>query len=1152
MDTWTMTCKKRALRFVLATLAVALLRPVAAAQGQNEKLLRGTTCSLERSELEYGVWDEFKSSQVRMERNALMNVMQSVSERQRELEVVTSYIEDVQFLTSLEGKDKALGVTKEILKEAGLRTAEKTFGLGGEVATTIYDVATSYSNPLDAGLFVVDQSFSIGKELVAIVEYGTRVPRVNTLIAFGQVMEANYRHCGNRQDIANALNIGVPNEAFFFDSQDEFLTWAVQEWGEENQNTDFFDFVGVDSGDNLYFYSSDKINDMVVEMRSEVDDIADSFEENASPEADPAIASVSPGSFVGQSVSQRKRIEIVGSGFSSNATLEFYNGTGDCDPCESEDQYLDVVNETTIEYEIATGEEADSWEVRVVDGSNTSNTGTFEVLDGTSGGNDGGDDAAPAAPVSLVATPNRPSKETGFQLNWENPSDASGIVAAWYKVGSAPSFGTDGTRLRLPVNKPFSVTVTDGGETPVYVWLEDGAGNKSSANRASVTVERDVTSPSVTIKEPIENWSQGEDPHIAENSTITLEGTASDSQSELVSVFWLNEATGQSGFGSFDGSNWTLADIPLADGPNAIGALVLDGAGNIGFDILGVKYNAPGENYTLDVSATNGTVEKNPDQQSYAEGKDVELTAKPDDGYVFDKWTGDVSGSENPLPITMDDNKSITANFVEDGGGVTDGPDLVVENLEVDPSEANIGEEIDIPYDVSNRGEGEVNNYTETDGDTSWEVAHYLSSNKTLDTGDYRLGEYNFPAPGGSILPPRRETGWKEHVRPSEDIPAVPAGTYYLLTVVDDNDEVSEASETNNVESAEITLTGERNGPDLVIEDFELTPSEVGPGGTPQLSYTVANRGNENVNDYSDDSWEVAHYLSDDRTLNGEDRRLGDEGFTGPGGPILPPRREPGWTEKVEEDEKIPSVSGGSYYIIAEVDAGGVVRESNEGNNVKSVSLSVVSENEPPTASNDTDETTSGQPVTTDVLTNDSDPDGSLDSSTVAVQAGPSNGSTTANSDGTITYTPSGGFTGTDSYTYTVQDNDEANSNEATVTITVKAGAPFITTWKTISSGESITIPTNGESISEYDFQVKWGDGTTEQISGNDPDPSHTYAEPGSHAVEITGTFPRIFLDAHLTGEGSSENANKLQSIDQWGSVQWEGMCVRGCQQYDL
>ena len=67
--------------------------------------------------------------------------------------------------------------------------------------------------------------------------------------------------------------------------------------------------------------------------------------------------------------------------------------------------------------------------------------------------------------------------------------------------------------------------------------------------------------------------------------------------------------------------------------------------------------------YTITVSATNGTVTKNPDQETYVTGTTVELTATPDEGYHFVEWSGDASGSANPITITMDGDKNITANF---------------------------------------------------------------------------------------------------------------------------------------------------------------------------------------------------------------------------------------------------------------------------------------------------------------------------------------------------------------------------------------------------------------------------------------------------------------------------------------------------------
>jgi hypothetical protein len=72
--------------------------------------------------------------------------------------------------------------------------------------------------------------------------------------------------------------------------------------------------------------------------------------------------------------------------------------------------------------------------------------------------------------------------------------------------------------------------------------------------------------------------------------------------------------------------------------------------------------------YTLTVSVVgNGSVTKDPDQQTYDHGTTVTLTATPDTGYHFVSWSGDVpSGHEtdNPLTITMNSNKSITATFV--------------------------------------------------------------------------------------------------------------------------------------------------------------------------------------------------------------------------------------------------------------------------------------------------------------------------------------------------------------------------------------------------------------------------------------------------------------------------------------------------------
>lgn len=67
--------------------------------------------------------------------------------------------------------------------------------------------------------------------------------------------------------------------------------------------------------------------------------------------------------------------------------------------------------------------------------------------------------------------------------------------------------------------------------------------------------------------------------------------------------------------------------------------------------------------YTLTANAENGTITLYPAGGTYLSGTVVTVTATPDSGFKFSGWSGDLSGSENPATITIDGNKSITANF---------------------------------------------------------------------------------------------------------------------------------------------------------------------------------------------------------------------------------------------------------------------------------------------------------------------------------------------------------------------------------------------------------------------------------------------------------------------------------------------------------
>ena len=70
--------------------------------------------------------------------------------------------------------------------------------------------------------------------------------------------------------------------------------------------------------------------------------------------------------------------------------------------------------------------------------------------------------------------------------------------------------------------------------------------------------------------------------------------------------------------------------------------------------------------HTLTVNVTgSGSVTMNPDKASYQPGETVELTAIPSTGWIFDSWSGDVAGLDNPISVTMDADLVIDASFVQ-------------------------------------------------------------------------------------------------------------------------------------------------------------------------------------------------------------------------------------------------------------------------------------------------------------------------------------------------------------------------------------------------------------------------------------------------------------------------------------------------------
>jgi hypothetical protein len=109
---------------------------------------------------------------------------------------------------------------------------------------------------------------------------------------------------------------------------------------------------------------------------------------------------------------------------------------------------------------------------------------------------------------------------------------------------------------------------------------------------------------------------------------------------------------------------------------------------------------------------------------------------------------------------------------------------------------------------------------------------------------------------------------------------------------------------------------------------------------------------------------------------------------------------------------------------------------------VSSVATVIVNVEPPPVANNDTASTSTNQGVTIPILANDSATGTTLDPTTITITTPPSHGSLAITpSSGAVTYDPSAGFTGSDTFQYTVADHLGGVSGVATTTITI-SGAP--------------------------------------------------------------------------------------------------------------
>lgn len=116
-------------------------------------------------------------------------------------------------------------------------------------------------------------------------------------------------------------------------------------------------------------------------------------------------------------------------------------------------------------------------------------------------------------------------------------------------------------------------------------------------------------------------------------------------------------------------------------------------------------------------------------------------------------------------------------------------------------------------------------------------------------------------------------------------------------------------------------------------------------------------------------------------------------------------------------------------------------------------------------------------------------------------------------------------------------------------TASAQTPGSFSTTWKTDNPGTTasnqIRIQTTGTG---YNYNIYWEDVSSSTINGTllarTGATTITFPTPGTYRVDITGTFPRIYMNC---SGGTGGDRQKLLTIEQWGSIAWSSMARAFC-----
>jgi len=273
-------------------------------------------------------------------------------------------------------------------------------------------------------------------------------------------------------------------------------------------------------------------------------------------------------------------------------------------------------------------------------GSHSYNSGTTVTVTATADNgyrfvNWSGDVSSTDNPVEIIMDSNKTITANFVRQYTLNITTGSGGT-------TAPEPGTyiydQGTEVTITANPGIGYEFSG--------WTGDVPSGQENDNPLTITVDADKS-----ITANFQSISQCELTIIAGEGGTTDPAPGSHSYNSGTTVTVTATADGGYRFGNWSG------DVSSTDNPVEI---IMDGDKTITANFV--------RQYTLNITTgSGGTTDPVPGEYTYDDGTEVTIEASPDEGYRFSGWSGDVPAgheNDNPLTITMNGDKSVTANFI--------------------------------------------------------------------------------------------------------------------------------------------------------------------------------------------------------------------------------------------------------------------------------------------------------------------------------------------------------------------------------------------------------------------------------------------------------------------------------------------------------